>query len=372
MSKRGENIHKRKDGRWEGRYISGRTPDGRAKYSSVYGKTYAETKEKLVKAKFIVKSNSDVLKEKLFSQVLSEWLEINRPKLKESSEIKYCDLIEKHILPDLGHYYVSQLNSVMLNSFVNKKLLSGKLDGNGGLSPSYVRTIMQIINSAINYAVAERMCLPLSTPLYIPRATKNKVEVLSKTEQMQLEKYLISNKDSTSLGILLSLYTGLRVGEVCALKWSDIDFKNRIINISHTVSRVRNGNCKGYHFEIKSAKTTSSVREIPIPLKLFSLLKECAGKSVSEYVISDKAEFVQPRTYEYRFHTVLNEINLRSFNYHTLRHTFATRCIECGMDVKTLSEILGHSNVSTTLNLYVHSSIELKREQMNKLNRFIA
>lgn len=167
------------------------------------------------------------------------------------------------------------------------------------------------------------------------------------------------------------VHMGLRIGEVCALTWDDVDFENEIIHIRSTVARIKNTQkvCEyKTHLIIDKPKTKSSLRDIPIPSSLLPLLLKMRKKACSRYVISDKETFTSPRTFEYRYHELLDICDIESINYHALLHTFATRCVEVGVDVKTLSEILGHADVSITLNTYVHPSIELKRKQMEKLS----
>ena len=187
--------------------------------------------------------------------------------------------------------------------------------------------------------------------------------------QNKLENYLLQDIDETKLGVYMSLYTGMRIGEICALSWEDVDLQNRVIYVRHTVVRIRteeDGKVITKQI-IDRPKTNASLRCIPICSSLLNVLGSYAEHSRSEYVVSNNPQFVLPRTYEYRYSRLLKLSNIPHINYHALRHTFATRCIESGVDVKSLSEILGHANVSITLNTYVHSSIELKREQLEKL-----
>lgn len=371
MAKRGDNIHKRKDGRWEGRYKKGRRSDGTIQYGSVYGKSYTEVKKKLKDAAtltgvFSVPQN----REKTFGEILNLWMDNNRPKLKGATINKYQNLIDTHISPALGNTKISDLTSTVINAYLSEKMKCGRLDKKGGLSPSYVKSIMLIINAAIQFAVKEEICAPLKTPISKPTLTKSELRILSFDEQKKLEMYLRLGTDPSKLGILLSLHTGLRIGEVCALSWEDIDFTNCIIKVRHTVARVRNTSEKTTSqtkLIIDSPKTKASVRDIPIPSVLLSELVSHRKVSTSKYIISDKDTFVSPRTFEYRYHRILSESGVESVNYHALRHTFATRCIEAGVDVKSLSEILGHANVGVTLNTYVHSSMEMKRTQLEKL-----
>lgn len=257
---------------------------------------------------------------------------------------------------------------LLLADFMNAKLHCGRLDHSGGLSSSYVRSMMLLVLDIMEFAAAEGLCPPVKTTLQTPAANRREVVILDTDALRRLETYLLAKPDITGTGILISLHTGLRISEVCALRWEDIDFRKAVLHVRSTVARVR-GTDGGTatRLIIDTPKTKSSLRDIPLSRQLMAVLLPLYEKRRSEYVISDKSGFVSPRTYEYRFHRVLDRCGLPSINYHALRHTFATRCIELGVDVKTLSEILGHANVSTTLNTYVHSSMERKREQLEKL-----
>ena len=374
MPKKGEHIYKRKDGRWEGRYRNGTDLNGRAIYKSVYGKNYYEVKKKLnacEETKEAIKISSK--QSPLFKDAVSLWQKTNASRYKGATALKYENLINNHILPVLGGYKLSEFNKVLLAGFMDTKLNCGRIDRSGGLSASYVRSIMLVVLEIIDFAAEENMCSVPKSKIHKPPVEKNELEILDSVTQTHLEKQLIMSPDETGVGILLSLNTGLRIGEVCALKWTDIDFENAILHIRSTVARVKDENGNGMtKLIIDKPKTKSSVRDIPIPKRLMDILVLLYEKRRSEYVISDRAGFISPRTYEYRFHKVFEKHHIKSVNYHALRHTFATRCIEHGVDVKTLSEILGHSNVSITLNTYVHSSMERKREQLEKLERVSA
>ena len=367
MPKRGDNIHKRKDGRWEGRYKIGRHSDGRIKYGSVYGKTYRETKEKLAEVASVSSYFVNPKHQITFGEILELWLANNTIRLKGGTITKYRNLIDIHIKPELGNMYINKLNTTIINDYLNKKLINGKKNGSGGLSASYVRSIMIVINSAINFAVNEKYCSPLNSPIFKPIIQKKDLLILTYEEQKKLENAIKNNITPSNIGIMMSLYTGMRIGEICALAWSDIDINKGIIRVRHTIARVNNNNShlKSANLIIDTPKTRASTRDIPIPSNLMIYLKEIPP--MSNYVISDSLSFVKPRTLEYRFHRLLSNANIKSINFHALRHTFATRCIEAGVDVKSLSEILGHANVNITLNTYVHSSIELKRRQLEKI-----
>ena len=240
MSRRGENIRKRKDGRWEARYPSGVNEKGQKTYSSVYGNTYKEAKEKRNWVLQHQNSYPKVLSNKpLFSDILALWIADNRIHLKNATIYRYSYLIETHILPELGGIQVDQITSTVINAFLAKKLSDGRIDGRGGLSTAYVRSIMLVINSALQFATENRLCNPLLTQIHKPPLQSKELAVLSKDEQRKLESVLLTDMNETKLGIYISLYTGLRIGEICALSWEDIDIANRTIYVRHTLTRIR-------------------------------------------------------------------------------------------------------------------------------------
>ena len=300
-----------------------------------------------------------------FSRVLDLWLSANEVRIKRATYDKYNYLINTHILPELGNFSVSELSATQINEFLSKKLHNGGLENNSPLSPSYVSTMSMIINGAIKYAVNENLCPAMKNPIFKPTLYKKQISILNNSDYKKLVSYLSDNINSTKTGVLLALYTGLRIGEICALKWDNVDLKSMIIHIKSTVSRVNiEGKTK---FILEAPKTKSSVRDIPIPTKLGNILKSLYKVRKSDYVVSDKEGFVIPRTLEYRFHRITNLLGIEEISFHALRHTFATNCLSNGMDVKSLSEILGHANASTTLQIYVHPSMEVKRKQINKV-----
>ena len=370
MPKKGEKIYKRKDGRWEGRYRSGTRDDGRGIYRSVYGKSCSDVRKKLSSRTELVKDVEPLsYKTFLFRDAVSLWRRANGNRYKGATEMKYDYLIDTHILPVLGRYKLPEISTLLLADFMNRKLQNGRIDRTGGLSPSYVRTMMMIIFEIIDFAAEEDMCPPLKTKLRKPSIQTSDPSILDKSSQIRLENHLSATITGTNVGILISLNTGLRISEVCALRWTDVDLINAVLHVRTTVARVKSTDGhQSTQLIIDRPKTKSSIRDIPLSKKLMSVLTLWRKMAQSEYVISEKPGFISPRTYEYRFHRTLDACEIPSINYHALRHTFATRCIELGVDVKTLSEILGHASVSVTLNTYVHSSMERKREQMEKLS----
>lgn len=317
----------------------------------------------------VLNNNASSSGKYLFKDVLFLWVESNRICRKRSTSQKYDFLIDKHIIPFLGELYVEQITAPMINRFLMEKLENGRLDHKGGLSPSYVRTISVIISAAIDFAAKECMCPPLKSAINKPLIVKRELPILSANAQHIIEQKATQQPDSTKLAVLLSLYAGLRIGEVCALSWDDVDLNERTLHIRHTVARESIEGLMGNRTRlfVDTPKTASSTRKIPISSSLYQVLASIKRQKRSVYVISDTDSFVNPRTLEHRFHRFLERCGVPSINFHALRHTFATRCIEVGVDIKSLSEMLGHASVSITLETYVHSSIQLKRTQIEKL-----
>ena len=370
MPRRGENIRKRKDGRWEARFPKGKNEKGNTIYGSVYGSTYKEAKEKRRQILENPPVSSQNCTGTTFGDLLTLWIADNKVRLKASTLYRYQYLIDTHIQPELGSKSMESITSTTINSYLADKLQNGRVDGSGGLSASYVRSITLVINSALRFGMEQGVYSGAKFKINKPAAIPKELTILTSNEQNTLENMLQTDTDATKLGIMISLYTGLRIGEICALTWSDIDLNNKVIYVRKTVVRVKStdGDSSKTHLCIDTPKTTASMRCIPICSTLLPMLICGAAKSTSQYVVSSASSFVSPRTFDYRFKKILDACQLPHINYHALRHTFATRCIEAGVDVKSLSEILGHGDVSITLNTYVHSSLDLKRIQIEKIS----
>ena len=374
MPRRGENIRKRKDNRWEGRYIKEYDFSGKAKYASVYAYSYLDVKKKLAEAKITVTNSTSQKNAISFREVLFLWIEHKRNEVKEQTYVRYLYIIENHILPEIRKMQISQVTNDFINSFLIEKRKHGRLDGKGGLSASYIQTISFVLNSAVNYAVELNYCGPIVGNKIKIQKKKCHLEVLSLAEQTQLENYLVNNIDCRKIGILLALYTGIRLGELCGLRWDCVDFNSGTIHIMQTIERVSNTKVKNGETKTKliisSAKTEMSDRYIPISQKTKVLLYKIRDIS-SPYVLPGISNsFMDPRTLQYSFKKFLKECGIRNIKFHALRHTFATRCMESGMDINTLSEILGHTSTSVTMNIYIHSTIEHKRNQIEKMSEY--
>lgn len=360
MARRGENIYKRKDGRWEGRYKSGIKADGTAKYSSIYGKTYAEVKAELSE-KRVKTAVSVVPKNLTLNNLFSIWFADIRLKVKESTYMNYRMKYDKHISPTLGKTPYDKLTVENLNAFIQRKM-------SGGLSAKYTADIAGVIKSVCRFAKKRFGYEDKSEFAAIPKGKTKEKELLDKAEQTRLNNYLIADPTITNVGILLSAATGIRIGELCALKWENINLEKRILTVKNTVQRIQNiGGSTATKLVVTSPKSSSSVREIPLPEFIIPLLSKLKTSS-NCYLLSGTKNITEPRVMQYRFKRILSDLDLPDVSFHSLRHIFATNCIAVGIDVKTLSEILGHSSVEITLNRYVHSSIERKAECMKSIS----
>lgn len=368
MAKKGLNIYKRKDGRWEGRIVTGTKSNGTKKYRSIYGKSYTEVRERLKKEMSETYELMMPLHLKV-EDVLYCWLREKRIYWKESTYACYKQIIERQILPELGKLPADKFDTAQLETYLRAKLKTGNKNSGKGLSESYVRSICEIIIQAFKFMNHKYHYQHQILYFSVPKIWKQETELPCTQDIQKLEQYLKENlEDCTALGILLCMYTGLRIGELCALQWKDIDLEKGVLSVTKTVQRIRQyGADRQTEIIISPPKSRKSYRKIPIPQKLLVILKKYQDKPDKHLIAGKKAAFAEPRTLQYRFASILKKCQVKQFHFHMLRHLFATRCIHAGFDTKTLSEILGHSNIRITLGLYVHSSEERKKELMNQL-----
>lgn len=308
--------------------------------------------------------------EMTFSGLASEWLENSRIRIKESSYIKYRNLLRNHILPEIGEDHLVMLTTERIGIFIRKKLIEGRRDGKGGLSEKSVKDITALLRSICSYGNQLDYDIPCRFELLKFRRSDCEIRILDRSQCAVLERYLLQDRSLVKTGILLSLFMGLRIGEVCALKKENVLYKDAILQIRCTMQRIQDREKGGKKTKIiiTEPKSGNSVRDIPIPVFLLERLYELNTLPGEAYILTgDTEKFIEPRTLENIFKRYLKACGMPDINYHALRHTFATRCIEVGFDVKSLSEILGHASVNITLNRYVHSSMEQKRDNMKKL-----
>ena len=298
-------------------------------------------------------------KRKDFEVVTEEWLKYKKNTVKKSTYYNYSYSVAKYLYPSFAGKNITKIKNY--NNFIEE--LSDTL------SPKTVRDIVTKLKEIINFYEEEHNTKLNIKKMSLPKMNKKEIQILSNKEKQKLEKYCIEQNSLKSLGILICLNTGLRVGEVCALRWENVDFETRRIHVEKTIERIYSKEENKTIVIIDTPKSITSVRTIPINSKLYNILKQIRGKSKkTDFVLTGSSEhYVEPRNYQYHFKEILKRSKVKKYKFHTLRHTFATNCIEAGMDIKSLSEILGHADVSITLNIYVHSSDKEKRKYLEKI-----
>ena len=361
---KGENIFKRKDGRWEGRYVKSRELSGKIVYGYCYGRTYREVKEKVMQLKLFDISRPPAPSgggARRLAYYCDEWLCSCKGRLKDSTCERYRTAVDRHIIPKLGACYPQAVTDEKAAEFSSILLAEG-------LAPKTVRDILNVLRLVLKFAAKQLpFGLPELSPEY-PKEAKKEARVLSPEEQERLTAYLSKDMDCCKFGVILAMFTGLRIGELCALKWENISLRDRTVRVSATMQRLRSdGGAGRTEVVIGSPKSDLSSRVIPLSESAARLCKYMEIRDRSAYVLTGTSDFIEPRTLQYRLKKYTADCGLEGVHFHTLRHTFATRCIEAGFELKSLSEILGHATTAITMERYVHSSMKLKRENMRKL-----
>lgn len=376
MARKGNNIYLRNNGKWEGRYIRERMADGRIRYGYVSGSTYEETlKRRDEAASTYAKSMKEKIKlgnPLLFSTVSQEWLNERKLYLKESSIAKYRNILNWYLLPEFSDRYITEITKEELFCFFTRLLRSGGVRGKG-LSPRMIKSVISVYKAVACYACDCNDVKVVPVGRFPLKDSKKPMRVLSVKEQQKLEQFLFSDIGNTGLGIILCLYTGIRLGELCALKWKDISLENRKLDIHATMVRIQTPEDPERRTKVivTTPKSACSIREIPLPSAILPLLERMKEAGDTYFLTGLQNVYIEPRTMENRFKAITTACGIEDANFHALRHTFATRCIEQGFDVKSLSEILGHAGVKITMDRYVHPTIELKQKNMDKLSVFI-
>ncbi len=367
MARKGENIYKRKDGRWEGRVLQ-----QNGKYRSFYAKTYRDVRIKM-KSNQEQKNSMETATASsrcgaaaLFENWLTEGL---YGRLKPSTYESYFRCTHKYILP-----YFRQMENAHLTKEVILRFIK-RINANTNLSETYRKKILSIFKTSLgDISKKHHELVHLLQYITLPKASSQKENpVFSVKEQRSIEHVVYHSKNKQVLGILLCFYSGIRIGELCALKWGDIDLEAGVMLISRTVCRIQNfeESTPKTYLHVGSPKSQASLRKIPLPAFLIQRLKEDNISTVNErhYILSGTEEPFDPRAYQRIYKKVLVSSGVPDRKFHAIRHTFATRALELGVDIKTLSEILGHSNINITLNIYAHSLMEQKRIAIEKFNK---
>jgi integrase len=373
------SIYKRKDGRWTAQYIV----DGQRKF--ILGKTQSEVKTKLREAFNDLENGIIVNNDLTLGEWMINWLEqYAKPSIRQSTYISYETYVRAHINPVIGQIKMKSLSVDTFQRFFNDKTKLGRLDGKGGLSSKTTKNLFMMIKTSMEQARENDLIKKnFLDSVKLPRVEQLEMRVLTIEEQQKLTKTVNESLEPSAFGINLALFTGVRLGELLGLKWENVDFENKRIFIKETVSRLKNFDESSINATTlqskKSTKTQSSKRSIDLIDKLCEDLM--AYKKIQDDVkikfssfnpegfvfINKTGGILDPRTYQDIFKRHIKTAGVQDANFHSLRHTFATRAIEQGMDILVLSKILGHAQPSTTLNKYGHALPDHKRESMNKL-----
>ncbi len=298
---------------------------------------------------------------------LIQWLEnFVRPSVKVRTYERYKLIVEQHLSDKIGCMELNDLSPLILQRLITSLLQNGNKKTGKGLSANSVNAVISVIQSSLKTAHLLGLTREYTADkLKRPKFKEKPVECFTLAEQKQIEQAILNGKKDKLYGIILCLYSGLRIGELIALQWSDIDFTKGILTVSKSCHDGKDG------LIIDEPKTVASRRVIPLPKQLLPFLKSIKKKSDSPFVVSANGKPVSVRSYQRSFELLLKKLKIPHKGFHSLRHTFATRALECGMDVKTLSEILGHKNPTVTLNRYAHSLMEHKADMMNRLGKLL-
>lgn len=365
--RKGENIYLRKDGRWEGRYPKGRKFNGKIKYGYVYGKTYTEVKQNLypLKIQYQTLQQTQGSSAETIEEWTREWLEDMQVKVKPSTLSSYYYKLTKYIFPVIKNI---SLNELSLE--IGKELLRNLQKT---LANSTIQVIFRILNKCLNHA--KKMNKIISNPfseLKVPKVKKIKVRALTLSEQKKIMHVAAKERKGYGVPVLLALHSGMRIGEIAALKWSDIDFETSLLHVSHTYQRISTIEKKQKtQLIFADSKTEASVRLIPIGSTLKRLLLQHRKHSTSEFVFSTNGRPCEPRLLTHHFHKICSKAMLVNVHFHQLRHTFATRCLEAKKDIPSVSALLGHASTQMTLDTYVDAMLDQRYQVINEMEQLL-
>ncbi len=300
-----------------------------------------------------------------FSDYCNEWLGAKKPVVKISSYCKYERIVRLHLIPFFEEWELGEISEQEINSF--SMLLSYNLH----LSDKSIRDILSVLSSVLRYAYKLNHSNKSLPTIHYPKLSQKETRVLSIREQNILLDYLTNDMDECKFGVFLAMITGMRIGEVCALRWADISIEEGIIYVNSSLQRVESfsPNDRGKtQLVLGKPKSVCSQRSIPLTRRGLELCRKMYPESDEYFVLTGSEHYMEPRTLQYKLKKYTDDCGLSGVHFHTLRHTFATRCVETGFEIKTLSEVLGHADVNITMRRYMHCSMEFKKKNMEKLN----
>ncbi len=305
-----------------------------------------------------------------YNKLAKLWLEEHRNFIKGTTYSNYRFIVYRHLLPEIGNIELEDIDHNIIQDIAIKKANGGKLNSQGGLTNKNVKNIMLVLRLSLKYAIKHKLItnevdLKIKYPYNDEKS--NKIKIFSSEEMIRLVQYLKTDLSCKNIGLLIVIHSGLRIGEICALKWKHINLEEGYVEIEKNIQRLYyiDSDRKSEVVEI-SPKSEKSERIIPLPNWLIKILK-IVKSNPNNYILTSTDNYVEPRVLRYYFKSVLVKNKVRILPFHSLRHTFATTCIRNKIDYKTTSELLGHSSVATTLDLYLHSDLDTKRKSINKL-----
>lgn len=366
--RKGENIYKRKDGRWEGRYKKGYKTNRQIKYGYIYGKTFQEVRIKLYTLKAHYHTQQELYGDACIplEEWGKSWLQEIQNDVKPATFSSYHYKLSTYVLPLIGSLFLNELTAEE-----GKKLVRHWTER--GLEPSTMQVILGITNKCLNYAKEKNKLKenPFSE-VKLPKKRTQKIRSLTKKEQCKLEKIALKEKKDAGLPTYLALYTGLRIGEIAALRWGDLDFERNLIHVNHTYQRIALAlNDRKTQLVIGSTKTHSGARTVPMSKSLRKELLKHRRKSKGSFVFSVNNHPIEPRLLTYHFHQIRKKCGLEDVHFHQLRHTFATRCLEAQGDILSVSSLLGHASTKLTLDTYADSMLEQRIEVIYQMETSI-
>lgn len=297
-----------------------------------------------------------------FEVLALEWFENKQNYVKESTRAYYMFELQNYIIPALGETEVENLNEDAIQRSVYNWQTTINKNGNV-LKKSTISNLIMLINQIIKYGIRKNIVFPFEFRVsYRPEAQENKCKTFTYEEQNSIIDAVSSDLSFKSFGILLSLITGLRIGELCALRWEHFDSVQNTVMVQGTLQRIYNKNAQQKtKIVIGKPKTTNSLRNIPLSKKVQDVIKHLPGADHNGYILTNSETYMEPRTFRRYYSEFLKRHEIRYLNFHCLRHSFATRLIQNGADYKCVSELLGHTNINTTMNMYVHPDLKQKR-----------